>query len=132
MRGLLAFVSFLAAIGATTPAFGDTVIPTGTVSGIWTAAESPYLIEGDIAIHADSVLTIEPGVVVNFQGHYHLAVNGALLAVGTAEDSILFTAADTEIGWKGIRINEGIDSTRLEYCIAEHGHRTGSSVTDWR
>lgn len=112
-------------------AFGDTVVPGSTVSGIWSITGSPYLIEGDISIHADSTLSIEPGVLVDFQGHYQLYVNGALEALGTAQDSIVFTAADTATGWQGIRINAGIDSTHLEYCIIEHGHRTGTALADY-
>ena len=103
----------------------QTTIPGGYVSGTWKASNSPYLIHGDITIYADSKLTIEPGVEVNFQGYYSLAVDGALEAVGTALDSIIFTAADTVTGWQGIRIGEGADSTRLDYCIIDHGFNTG-------
>ena len=46
----------------------DTIVPGGYVSGTWTAAGSPYLVQGDITVHADSTLNIEPGVEVNFQG----------------------------------------------------------------
>ena len=80
----------------------DTIIPGGSVSGTWTAAGSPYLIQGDITIHDDSTLNIEPGVEVNFQGHYIFTVNGEIQAIGTETDSISFFAANTVIGWKGI------------------------------
>ena len=82
--------------------FAQTTIPGGYVSGTWTATGSPYLIQGDITIHTDSTLTIEPDVDVDFQGHYIFIVNGVLQAVGTETDSICFFAADTVIGWKGI------------------------------
>ena len=39
----------------------QTTIPGGYVSGTWKASSSPYLIQGNITIHADSVLAIEPG-----------------------------------------------------------------------
>ncbi len=109
--------------------FADT-IPGGYVSGTWTATGSPYLIQGDITIHADSTLTIEPGVEVNFQGHYKLAVEGALEALGTAQDSIVFTAVDAVSGWQGIRINGDADPARLDYCIIEHGFTTGSAFSE--
>lgn len=84
----------------------DTIIPGGYVSGTWTATGSPYLVQGDITIHVDSTLNIEPDVDVNFQGHYMLTVNGELQAIGTETDSIGFFAADTVIGWKGISFRE--------------------------
>jgi predicted outer membrane repeat protein len=105
----------------------QTTIPGGYVSGTWKASSSPYLIQGNITIHADSVLAIEPGVKVNFQGYYSLAVEGTLNAVGRSQDSIIFTAANIVTGWQGIRIGEGADSTRLDYCIIDHGINTGMS-----
>ena len=44
------------------PLSAATTIPGGNVSGIWDAAGSPYLIEGDITVPAGQTLTIEPGV----------------------------------------------------------------------
>ena len=96
MCRLFSILALVITLTVAVTAFGDTVVPGGTVSGIWSITGSPYLIEGDISIHADSTLSIEPGVLVDFQGHYQLYVNGALEALGTAQDSIVFTAADTE------------------------------------
>jgi predicted outer membrane repeat protein len=131
MRGLFQILTLVTTLFVATTVFGDTIVPGGTVSGTWSLTGSPYLIQGDITIHADSVLSIEPGVFVDFQGHYQLYVNGALEALGTAQDSIVFTAANTAEGWRGIRIDAGIDSTHLEYCIIEHGRRTGTALADW-
>lgn len=94
-------------------ASADTIIPGGYVSRIWTLAGSPYQIQGDITIHADSMLTIEPGVVVNFQGVYVLTVNGYLEAIGTEADSIHFTASTD---WNGLTFENAPDSSHLEYC----------------
>jgi hypothetical protein len=102
----------------------QTVIPGGYVSGTWTESGSAYLIQGDITIHADSTLTIEPGVEIIFQGHYILQVNGALAAIGTEMDSITFSVADTSIGWKGIRIAADADSSWLSYSVISYGRNT--------
>jgi len=83
----------------------QTVIPAGSVSGTWTLAGSPYLIQGAVMIPNNSTLTIEPGVTVNFQGSYKLYVQGRLLAIGAVADSITFTAADTAVGWLGIQFD---------------------------
>ncbi len=62
----------------------QTHIQSGPVFGTWSFTGSPYYIEGEIAIPVGQTLTIEPGVLVEFQGHYKLTVQGQLLAVGTA------------------------------------------------
>ena len=69
----------------------QTSIPAGNVSGTWTLAGSPYQINGEITIPNASTLTIEPGVLVEFQGHYKLNVQGRLLAVATVADTITFS-----------------------------------------
>ena len=61
----------------------QTSIPAGDVSGTWTKANSPYNIFGDIRVPDSMTLTIEPGVRVIFQGHYRLAVDGTIRAIGT-------------------------------------------------
>jgi len=110
----------------------QTIISEGTVSGNWTVLESPYLIEGNITITDDSVLTIEPGVKVEFQGHYELNVHGVLLAVGTETDTISFTINDTtgfsDIdttlgGWNGINFRAVLpqnDTSKIKYCKIEY------------
>lgn len=104
----------------------ETIIPAGDVSGIWEAAGSPYLIEGDITIPAGDNLTIDPGVTVEFRGHYNLTVLGWLYAEGTEEDTIFFTANDELDGWKGIRFINAPDSSYLSYCSIRHGRADGS------
>ena len=91
--------------------FAQTTIPGGDVSGSWLPSGSPYLIEGEITVPDGQTLTIDPGCLVEFQGHYKLIVQGRLLAVGTEQDSIKFTVADTtgfynlsttDGGWRGL------------------------------
>ena len=131
MRKVLQCLLPLLAIIPATLVFGETVVPAGSVSGTWTAAGAPYLIQGDIAIPAGSILTIGSGVEVNFQGHYKLVVEGALAALGTPEDSVVFTTDDEATGWHGIRISKSADSARMDYCIIEHGFTTGSAFNEF-
>ena len=70
----------------------QTHIPAGKVSGVWQKEKSPYYINGEIRIHYGDKLVIEPGVKVIFSDHYKFEIYGTLIAVGTPEDSIIFTA----------------------------------------
>ncbi|KPK86543.1 MAG: hypothetical protein AMS27_04805 [Bacteroides sp. SM23_62_1] len=113
-----------------------TDIPAGDVSGTWIKVNSPYKILGDITIPLSQTLTIEPGVVLEFQGHYMMNIKGNVHALGTPSDTILFTVADTNGfhniesgtgGWNGIKIdnidnsmNAG-DSSIFQYCRFEYG-----------
>jgi len=101
-----------------------TTVGAGSVSGLWSLAGSPYLIDGDITIPAGETLTVEPGVEVIFQSWYKLTVNGNLNAVGTEADPILFTATNK---WLGIRFVNAPDGSQLTHAIIERGQATGAS-----
>jgi len=117
--------------------YAQTTIQGGDVSGIWTLASSPYYIDGDITIPNDSTLIIEPGVLVEFQDHYALYVQGRLFAVGTATDTIVFTINDTtgfsninipDGSWHGIRFIDtpvNNDSSMIVYCKLQYGKANG-------
>jgi parallel beta-helix repeat protein len=100
--------------------FADTPVPGGNVSGTWTVTGSPYNVQGNITIQADSTLTIEPGVEVIFQALYSLTVNGLLEAVGTETDSIHFFPADIGVSWWGILFENAPDSSHLAYCTVSY------------
>jgi hypothetical protein len=131
------FIFIILSFSLLSLAHGQTTVPPGAVYGTWTS-HSTYQITGNIYIPQDSTLLIEPGVKVEFQGHYELKVMGRLLAEGTITDSILFTVNDTTGyyqedsdlgGWKGIRIydiDESEDSTKLAYCRLEFGKASES------
>lgn len=116
----------------TIPALTVDIAP-GDVNGQWTLSNSPYRVLGDITIANDSILIIDPGVVVEFQGHYSLNVQGRLLAVGTQTDTIVFTVNDTTGfsnvdttlgGWFGIRFTDTPltnDSSKIKYCKLQYG-----------
>ncbi len=115
----------------------QTIIPGGDVSGGWSISDSPFLINGDVQIPEDSLLIIEPGVIVAFDDNYELRVRGKLLAIGTEQDSIYFTKNDTtgfsdptipEGGWRGIKFVDipfDSDTSRFEYCRFEYGKAFG-------
>lgn len=110
-----------------------TDIPGGDVSGTWTLEGAPYMVNGEITIPDGQTLAIEPGVEVIFSGHYKFNVQGRILAVGEANSAIIFTGADFESGWHGMRfINtpETNDTSKLVYCKLQHGFATGDTPPD--
>lgn len=79
---------------------------SGDVNSNTTWGPGLYYVMGNINVY--DTLTIEPGTHVVFRGNYRiLQKTGALVAKGTAADSIIFTAADTSVGWRGLQFNGG-------------------------
>ena len=102
---------------------------SGNQSGEWSVENSPYHVVGQIIILSGEVLNIEPGVEINFQGHYKFTVEGNLNAIGTSADSILFTTDNQYVGWGGIRFNESDGVSNLSFCRIEYG-KTGGDYPD--
>ncbi len=93
---------------------------SGSVSGTWELASSPYIVVGDISIVGDSLLAIEAGVEIRFDGFYQFVAYGVLSAIGTEAEPILFTSNATTPNpgdWYNIDLN---DSSIIQYCIVEY------------
>ncbi len=106
----------------------QTIIPSGNVSGTWTAANSPYQVQGLIVVQDGQTLTVEPGATIQFGSTGRLRIKGNVLASGTLTDPITFTAQNQASGWKSIfmdSVNVASDSTIFEYCTIEYGKGTG-------
>jgi len=98
----------------------------GNVSGVWDLTGSPYYVTCDVTVPAGQTLEIQPGVEVLFTGHYKFSVLGDLQAIGTEQDSIVFTRAlPTEASkWAGIKILSATDTCRFKFCAIEFAHFT--------
>ena len=125
MRTFFIFSFLLLAAGA----FAQTPV-SGEQSGTWAISDSPFLVTGDVTVPAGQTLTIEPGVEVNFQGHFKLIVNGSLQAAGTETDTIFFTTDDPSTGWHGIRLEASQSGSIFKYCRIEYGKTSGSNYPD--
>ncbi len=109
----------------------QTPITGGSIYGTWTLSGSPYLVQGSIMVPNDSTLIIQPGVTINFQGHYKFLVAGRLIAIGTPTDSIIFTATNISTGWYGLRFDNTLstnDTSKIIYCNIQWGKANGSNI----
>ncbi|GEM_PF-4557760 len=100
----------------------QTIIPHDTtVSGTWTKANSPYIIQGKVSIGSSQTLILEPGVELHFaaipspslnylfsyfygSGLGMMEVHGILKAIGSETEPIIFTREDTTGYWGGVII----------------------------
>lgn len=117
-------------------AFSQSVVFDEEVNGTWTKENSPYIVLRDIKVPADSTLTIEPGVEVQFAKGLGMTVEGSVKAIGTLSEKIKFTSADTSavkqdntLGWNSIYIT-GIDpdSNYFENCIVEYVYVNNGNI----
>lgn len=76
----------------------------GNQSGTWTSSGSPYYVACDVNVPTGQVLTIEPGVVVEFFSGTSINVNGQLLALGTREAPIVFDELVSGQPWNRIYV----------------------------
>jgi parallel beta-helix repeat protein len=109
---------------------GGTQIAPGEVSGVWSAAGSPYFVTGHVRVRPHDELVVEPGVQVFFMGPYGLTVgaDARLVAGGASDHPIEFTAWNREAGWAGLRfIDSGTDDA-LHYCSITWARKTGGMI----
>jgi len=116
--------------------FGQTTIPDNTnISGNWTVANSPYIIEGRAIVPNGQTLTIEPGVEIRLtsstsfnpswfnygSGNVRvIRAQGKIITNGTSSSPILFTRNNSGF-WGTILIDENTtDTSSFSHCIIEY------------
>jgi predicted outer membrane repeat protein len=98
----------------------QTHIYSTEIWGKWLREKSPYYIHGNVTITSKNKLIIEAGVQIMFTGHYSLIAKGSLEAQGSKTDSIIFSAADSEKGWNGIRFINTQQNNNLNFCTFKY------------
>lgn len=97
---------------------GDTLVLGGPVTGLWSLAESPFLVQSNISVPSGAQLVIEPGVIVRFQANASLQIIGSMVAQGNFTNRITFTSAalaPAPRDWQGISVQSGGSRTILSY-----------------
>lgn len=90
-----------------------------------------YVVQCAISVKGNALLTIEPGVVIAFEGEdsgIFTSEGGGLKAVGTSTNAIRFLGtSDNEGVWKGIYFGSSHPENRLENVTVTHAGRSASS-----
>lgn len=91
------------------------------------------IVTSTIRVDDGALLTIEPGVVLQFEQETGLSVReGRMSAAGTASDPIIFTGTNEQPGWwMGIQFrNTRSQDNQLEHAIVEYGGGDSFSRSD--
>jgi len=108
----------------------------------WTA--DTLIITGNVLIDSNVTLSILPGTFIHIIGYFSIQSYGAIHAIGSISDSIIFTHLDsfdhadtstTKGGWHGIRFlpRSSTDTSFFKYCRIENGKAIvpGSWIPYW-
>jgi len=101
------------------------IIPVDTA---WTAGSppQPYRITSDLIITAGTRLSLQPGVVLEFDDNAGLIINGELQVLGLPEQPVTFTSSNRTMPvrgiWTGIQFgatatNSAIDNAVIEWAV---------------
>jgi hypothetical protein len=117
LRGIIPTSTLFLAFTIARHAGAETVISGGNVGGQrWSPPGNPYFIRGDVAVPVGTTLTIDPGVIVEFNSsdlasagddptRVEFVVSGNLIVSGTAAPVTFRARSGTGTGvWFGIRL----------------------------
>ena len=98
----------------------------------WSPADGPLVLTGKTTVAEGATLTIEAGLTVHFVIGAQLAVQGALVAKGTAEKPVIFTSVATRnpspFDGEGVVIARSSgERSALDHCVFEF-QRVGLTV----
>jgi|WetSurMetagenome_2_1015567.scaffolds.fasta_scaffold07045_5 hypothetical protein len=133
--GKLIFFVFIVFL-STTNSLSQTIIVSGIISSNTTWSADTVKIIGDVTVESGVLLTITQGTYVESQGYYKIDVLGRIKAIGTVNDSVVFTVHDTTSfwsdttstagGWAGINISgsgTSTDTSEFLYCRIQFAKR---------
>lgn len=89
---------------------------SGKISGELISTKSPYRVMQDISIDSNSTLTINAGVVINFEENTRLIVKGELLVEGNNTKYVVFRSYDDSKTWSGIKIIDADNPAHINFA----------------
>jgi len=90
---------------------------SGQLNGVLSVSNSPYLVTDEIVVDSSEILRIDPGVTIHFTDSSNLLIRGGLIAVGTKDEVIIFSAQNNS--WKGIEFSYAEQSSIIQFAIIE-------------
>jgi len=114
-----------------------------SASAIWTAADGPYHVTGEVTVPANLTLQIMPGTSVYFDADTQITVNGIIDVQGTEYQRIRFTGVpgaplvadirpelpDGPPKWGGIQLqNTMSDQNIISYADVEYAQNSSGSI----
>ncbi len=101
-----------------------TTYVSGSQTGTWNLAGSPYVIAGDVIVPEGANLTINSGVIIKFATNTSLIAYGSLIAVGTSDGTITFTSnkyTPYAGDWQNIKLSgSGANGSQISYCLIQY------------
>ena len=126
----ISLFTLLFAIAAGIPA-ADATDVSGSQSGTWNLAGSPYVVTGDVTVPNAQTLTIDPGVQVRFNQNRQMTINGTIVANGTSGSHITFTSnlpSPAAGSWYYLYFSGADIGCSLTYCDFLYGGLGGSGM----
>ncbi|MBO0321938.1 IPT/TIG domain-containing protein [Muricauda sp. CAU 1633] len=108
----------------------STITENTTWEDVVPGNEIDYVVQCEISIMDNALLTIAPGVIIAFEGDnsgIFTSEGGGLKAIGTESDPIKFIGTSENKGvWKGVYFGSNHPENRLEYVTVMHAGRSAS------
>ena len=130
----ICFLCFFMSAAIVSSAAATTVSGVLTGDRTWTRDGSPYIVTSSVTF-LNGTLTIEPGVIVQFNASGYLQIGNSststkLVAQGTQEDPITFTS-NGDVEWGEINLYSSMaKGSIMEHCIIENNGYSNYPLVD--
>ncbi len=127
---LWAVFAVMLAAGLPNPSWADTAVSGTLVSdATWTAAEGPYVLEGDVSVQNGASIRVEAGTTIYMKAAAGLRVQaGSLITQGTEEQPVRILSERERNGgtpaagdWGALALSSGSSASILRHTIIRHG-----------